>query len=159
MRYDIMTVFLMQVPTCNRVSHAAWNTQRTIWRLISLFSLRLALLMHISLCISLSPWFFSIHTTDFLFPSFPFKFGTRSENSTTGKTVLKCLQSLLHNSFFCLHVLRCLKGLLRTLRKNNLKAFGNLAWEKFYYKSHGAFLWIYRFSTSFLQGKMCLYTS
>ncbi len=67
MRYDIMTVFLLQVPTCNRVSHAAWNTQRTIWGLISLFFLCRILLMHISWRISLPLCFFSIHTTDSFF--------------------------------------------------------------------------------------------
>ncbi len=62
-RYDIITVFLLQIPTCNRFSRAAWNTQRTIWRLISLFFLCPIFLMLIYWCIHFPLCLFSIHTS------------------------------------------------------------------------------------------------
>lgn len=142
MRYDIMTVFLLQVPTCNRFSHAAWNTQRTIWRLISLFFLCHIILMLIYWRILLSLCLFSIHTTDSFFSlSFLLKFGTRSENSTTGKTVSKRLHTVAQHHFLfcmCCGAWKIYRGHWeRTILKHlDLSDF------VFYYKSHGTFLQI-----------------
>lgn len=83
------------------------------------------------------------------FPPVSFQSWHSSCKTNHWKDGFKMFAAILAQQFFfslCLHELHHSKGLLRTTR-NNLKTFGNLAWEKMYYKSQGAFLQIF-FSTS-----------
>ncbi len=61
-----------------------------------------------------------------LFPLFPFKIWHSFWKLYHWKDGFEMFTHCYPTSFFCLHVLRCLKGLQRTLRKNNLKALGSL---------------------------------
>lgn len=95
--------------------------------------------MHVSQCISLFHCFFPIHETwFFLFPLLLSNLALKTQ--ALERQFQKVCSHCCTTAFFfvCMHCIHS-KGLLRTPWRNNLKAFGNLSWEKIYYKSHVTF--------------------
>lgn len=101
------------------------------------------LLMHVSQCISLFHCFFPILILSFPFLSFQiwhlsWKLKHWKERKFQKVCSHCCTTSFSFFFFVCMHCIHS-KGLLRTPWRNNLKTFGNLSWEKIYYKSHVTF--------------------